>query len=198
MTHQVNAGGAVPSLRHVLLLSFVIRPHPRVTNLARQLLDRKVRVDLLVINAGAWAELAPHPLLRIHSLDGAEHRHPVRRLERVVVHRLPAAALGGAARLAGTGPLAAPLGSLQRGHGRLAETFHHRVYMRAYGIVRPWLLARLFRAAVRSIDLGDVDRIIASDILTVTLGWRLARRVPSAVATTSIGLPADPRTAAGN
>lgn len=173
----------------VALLSFTIEPRERVTDLACNLLSQGAQIDLFVMKPQGWRNLEDDPRVRIHSLDGAEMRHPVRWAEHLLIYRAPRAALALARRLAGHGALGRLVEALERGHERIAGAFHRRIFMRVYVIFRPWVLAGLFRKPLRSIGLTGVDRIVATDILTVPLGWRLARRYPAAVATTSLTLP---------
>jgi hypothetical protein len=58
--------------------------------------------------------------------------------------------------------------------------------VRIYGLARSWLLARRARATLAGLHLEHTDRIVAADLPAVTLGWRLARRYPRAVATTAL------------
>ncbi|MFI7577265.1 hypothetical protein [Micromonospora sp. NPDC049497] len=172
----------------VLLLSFNLAPHDRVIELATRLLDQGARVDLLVMDDAGWQGLAGRPNLWIHSLDGAERRHVVMRAERAAVFRGPAAVLTGLGKLTGERPVR----PLVKGHQRAAGAFHRRIFMKSYAAIRPLVLSRLFERRLPALGIDDVDVIIASDVLTVTLGWKLAKRFPKAIATTSLDVPALP------
>lgn len=173
----------------VLLLAFNLRPHERVKALAERLLDEGARVDLLVLSDKNWDDLADRPNLHILALQGAEKRHPVLRAERILVTRAPQKVLNGLGRLTGDGAAGRPVRSLQRRQERLSKAFHRRVFMKTYQNFRPLLLSRIFDKRLPGIGLDHVDMIVASDALSVTLGWKLARRFPNAVATTSLDPP---------
>ncbi|OZV80973.1 hypothetical protein CA850_12500 [Micromonospora echinospora] len=169
----------------VLLLSFNLRPHERVIALAENLIEQGALVDVLVMDDQGWQDVIGRPNLRVHSLDGAERRHLVMRAERVAVFRGPGAVLSGLGKLTGQRPVR----PLVRGHEKLAGAFHRRVFMKSYAAVRPMVLSRLFERRLPDLGIDRVDAIIASDMLTVTLGWKLAKRFPNAVATTSLDPP---------
>ncbi|MGI5215775.1 hypothetical protein [Plantactinospora sp. CA-290183] len=63
---------------------------------------------------------------------------------------------------------------------------HHRLFYPAYRLIRPLVLDRIFRRQVRTLRLDRVDRIVACDLFAIPLASRLARRYPSAKATTSL------------
>ncbi|KAB1911949.1 hypothetical protein [Micromonospora sp. AMSO31t] len=175
----------------VLLLAFNRKPHEKVVALAERLLDEGARVDVVVLTDKNWTELADRPDLRFFALGPAEQRHPVMRAERLVVTSGPRRVLSGLGRLSGEGAVARPIEGLSRGQQRVSKAFHKRVFMKVYQNFRPLVLARLFDRRLPEIDLqGDpADLIVASDALSITLGWRLARRFPHAVATTSLVPP---------
>jgi hypothetical protein len=193
-----NPALAVAGPPRVMLIAFTYKIPDRVRNYARELLDDGVLLDLVILSASAWSdddpdgwrEISQHPRLRLLALTGAEHGHPVRRAERVIVHCLPRKALLGTRRLARKvlplRPLDKPVGKLQDGHDRVASAFHRRAFMPVYKVFRPRLLAGLFDKRLGDVDLSGLDRIVAADVYAVTLGWRLARRHPSVVATTSL------------
>ncbi|NES31037.1 hypothetical protein GCE86_03945 [Micromonospora terminaliae] len=175
----------------VLLLAFNRKPHERVVALAERLLDEGARVDVVVLSDKNWAELADRPDLRFFTLDEAEKRHPVMRAERIVVTNGPRRALNGLSRLSGEGAASRPIEGLRRGQQRVSKAFHKRVFMKVYQNFRPLVLARLFDKRLTGIDLehDPADLIVASDALSITLGWRLARRFPHTAATTSLVPP---------
>lgn len=61
--------------------------------------------------------------------------------------------------------------------------------MKTYANFRPMVLSRIFARHLPALDLDHVDMIVASDAMSVTLGWKLARRFPNAIATTSLDPP---------
>lgn len=176
----------------VLLLAFNINPSERVTQLVDRLLDEGARIDLLVLSDKNWGDYADRPDLHILALNGAEKKHPVLRAERIIVTRAPQKVLDGLGRLTGDGAAGRPVRKLSRGHERVAKAFHKRVFMKTYQNFRPLVLSKIFAKRLPALGLDQVDMIVASDALSVTLGWKLARRFPKAVATTSL----DPPTAA--
>lgn len=178
----------------VLLLAFNLRPHERVVALVERLLDEGARVDLLVLSDKNWADFTDRPHLHILALNGAEKRHPVLRTERILIDRGPEKVLDGLGRLTGDRSVR----RLKRGHQRVAKAFHKRVFMKTYQNFRPLLLSRIFDKRLPALGLDRVDMIVASDALSVTLGWKLARRFPNAVATTSLDPPSAAEAAARN
>ncbi|MFJ8580594.1 hypothetical protein [Micromonospora sp. NPDC093277] len=183
-----------------MIVSTVYRLNARVRNYVRRLLNEGVWVDLVFLDTGAWelsdaeswAEVRDHPRLTLHTLDGAEQRHPLRRVERVLVHKVPRAVLRRTTRLTSQvkplRPLHTPAKALESGHRRVAGAFHTRIYIRAYRLVRPTVLAKLFRQRLAGVDMSTVDRVVTADVYAVTLGWQLARRYPHLVATTALDL----------
>ncbi|WP_018588159.1 hypothetical protein [Salinispora arenicola] len=191
---QVQVAGGDESLR-VVVISTENRLKTRIRNYVRDLLEKEsVRVELVFVGAGAWQKVDPegweevrgHPLLTLYPLDGAEQRHPLRRVERLIVHRLPGAVFSGATRLSSrVGPLRRTAKALERRHRRVAGAFQAR-YDRAYELARPSVLARLFGQRLAEVNFREIDRVVATDVHAVTLGWRLARRYPHLVATTAL------------
>ncbi|ATO13976.1 hypothetical protein CO540_09140 [Micromonospora sp. WMMA2032] len=176
-----------PRQPRALLLAFNHRPHDRVLALAERLLDEGARLDVVVLSEGNWAELAGRPGLRLFTIGAAEKRHPLLRAERLVVTSGPRRVAGGLGRLAGK----SVAGGLRRRQERLSRAFHKRVFMKAYTNVRPMVLSKLALKRLSELDLDrdPADLIVASDALSITLGWQLARRYPGVVATTSLDPP---------
>ncbi|MBF9133823.1 hypothetical protein I0C86_33545 [Plantactinospora sp. S1510] len=200
----VDAGGAQAAAPgrssgapvRVMLLAFTHRLPERVRNYVLNLLAEGVEVDLAILGTDAWSEHEPeqwaevsrHPRLRVHSLDGAEHRHPVRRVERLLVYKLPGGAVAGTKRLTGRGQRSGDGGQPEEGQQRIADAIHNRVFMPFYRLGRPRLLARMFHKRLAGVDFTDVDRVVAADVYAVTFGWQLARRYPHLVATMQLDL----------
>ncbi|MBE1488668.1 hypothetical protein [Plantactinospora soyae] len=181
----------------VMVLAFTHRLPERVRNYVLNLLAEGVEVDLAILGTDAWSEHEPeqwaevsrHPRLRVHSLDGAEHRHPVRRAERLLVYKLPGGAVAGTKRLAGRGPRPGAGGQPpEEGRQRISDAIHNRVFMPFWRLGRPRLLARMFHKRLATVDFTGVDRVVAADVYAVTLGWQLARRHPHLVATMQLDL----------
>ncbi|MFI5834044.1 hypothetical protein ACIA5A_10250 [Micromonospora sp. NPDC051300] len=175
-----------PRQHRALLLAFNHKPHDRVVALAERLLDEGARLDVVVLSDTNWAELAERPGVRLFTLGAAEKRHPLLRAERLVVTSGPRKVAGGIGRIAG-----GAANGLRRRQERLSRAFHKRVFMKAYANVRPMVLSKLATKRLSELDLDrdPVDLIVASDALSITLGWRLARRYPQVVATTSLDPP---------
>ncbi|MFG1740100.1 hypothetical protein ACGFLT_18920 [Micromonospora chalcea] len=192
MTFDDAAGNQPPTVGaartpRALLLAFNHKPHEKVVALAERLLDEGARLDVVVLSDTNWADLAGRPNVRLFTLGAAEKRHPLLRTERIVVTSGPRRVARGLSRLTGGGPAS----GLSRRQERLSRAFHKRVFMKAYSNVRPLVLSRLADKRLSELDLerDPVDLIVASDALSITLGWRLARRFPKVVATTSLDPP---------
>jgi hypothetical protein len=57
-------------------------------------------------------------------------------------------------------------------------------------VLRPWHLARHWRALAERVDVASAGRFVAADVTATTLVRRLARRYPHVVATAALELPA--------
>jgi hypothetical protein len=160
-----------------------------VVGYVHHLVGTGVQVDLIVPAAESTRRAPLDRSVRVHPLMTSEARHPVFRLEQLLVFRVPGAILVRArslARRCGLGPADRLLTGLTRGHRRTARMVHRRMFMPFYRHLRPWLLALRARRALRDVDLTAVDRIVAADVHAVALGWRLARRHPEIPATTAL------------
>jgi len=178
---------AQKSVPRVLLLALSYRPPDRVVSYARNLRKLGVEVDLIVADQRSGEDLEFGPGVRVHPLMRDERRHPVRRLEWLLIRRGPEAVIALARRASRRSRrLDAALSVVERGHSRAAEVVHGRLFMPFYRQLRPWILARSARNTLAGIEVGAADRIVAGDISAVTLGWRLARRHPDVVATTAL------------
>ena len=168
----------------VLLISYAHKPAGRIVSYAHFLRGHGLDVDLIVWDAEKWRAFRPGlPAgVRLYSVRDQEERVLALRLESLVVHRIPAAVLALAVRVAQstrmTRPLAPALTAGQRMQERLAQAFHHRIFGPAYAVVRPRILARVTTKALGRIDFGALDRIVAADPVAITYAARLARRYP--------------------
>ncbi|MFC6021545.1 hypothetical protein ACFP2T_35925 [Plantactinospora solaniradicis] len=135
----------------VVLLAFDHHVPERVRNYVVNLLAEGVEVDLAMLDTDAWAEPEPeqwaevsrHPRLRVYTLDGAERRHPVRRVHNRVL---------------------TPFYRMNRPR-LLARTFHKRlaevdftevdrvVAADLYGVTLGWQLARRYPHLVATMQL---------------------------------------------
>lgn len=149
--------------------------------------ERDARVLVLALNRGVSDRIVEY----VGRLAG-------RGAEVVLVVAGPAPALDPAARpvrvvsLFDGGPWT-PLRGLEnaltrpRRTGRLAVLLR-RLPVTGYAQVRAALLAGRGVRVLRRAKIGDVDAVVAADIDSVTLGYRLARRHPDAVVTTALNL----------
>src|ERR687890_1202029 len=72
----------------VIVLAFAA-PSQRVKDYAAGLLARGVEVDLVTSVAGPWRAAGLDRAVRIHAVHEAEERHPVRRVENLLLYRIP-------------------------------------------------------------------------------------------------------------
>jgi hypothetical protein len=169
----------------VVVLAFNHRLADRVTAYIDALLGAGVGVDLVVPEERTLAQATLDPRVRVHTVIGRESDLPVRRVERAVLYRLPGGVLSTVGKVTGRSK-GRVIGTLQRGHRRVAGGVHERMFMPFYRSTRAYLLARRASRSLRDLDVAGADRIVAADIHAVALGWRLARRHPAIPATTSL------------
>jgi hypothetical protein len=175
----------------VVVLSFSYHPPRAVRSYVDSLVGGGVEVDLLLAEVRSTAELDIDPRVRVHTvLDVAETRLPVRRMERVLVFGVWEKVLGKARTYTIDRKVLRPVDVLldvaKRGHGYASRAFHHRLFFPAFKVVRPWILTRRSHQLVQSLDLANVDRIVAGDSAAMPLAWRLARRYPTIRVTTAL------------
>lgn len=138
------------------------------------LLDHGVDVELITTNADPWRAEGLDPRVVVHTLKEGEGRHPIPRIERVVVFRGPRFVLNRAAPVLGR---RAP--GVRARYERVADAFHRRLFMRGYRAVRPWVLWRVARQEVLPrLDLSTVNEVVVGDSHAVPLAWHLARLHP--------------------
>lgn len=156
---------------------------------ASWVLDHGGQASLLTLTADAWARIDEplDPRLAVLELAAAEARHPIRRIERLLVFRLPRLAfrvLRGGLRRAGRLPAVGgpargagiAAGRAERRYERLAGRFHGRVFTR---LVRPLILFRVVRRyALAGLDMAGLDAVVVADAASIPIGWQLARRYP--------------------
>ncbi|MFD2766178.1 hypothetical protein [Micromonospora eburnea] len=175
----------------LVVLSLLNQPPERVAEYIGHLVARGDQVELLVARPEQWRELDIQPAPRIHAPDRPEEQFLVRRVERLLVFRVPGAVTAAVERLSERSfarPLRRPAALLGRAQRRVSGAVHGRLFMPAYRALRPLLLSRDFNRAINAIDFGSVDRIVASDVYTVTLGARLAKRFSTIPVTTGMEL----------
>jgi hypothetical protein len=175
----------------VVVLSFSYRPPRAVRTYVDSLVGVGVEVDLLLAEVRSTAELDIDPRVKVHTvLDIEETRLPVRRVERAIVFGVWERALGKARTYTidrkALRPVDVVLDVAKRGQGYVSRNVHQRLFCPAFKVVRPWILTRRSHGLVRSLDLANVDRIVAGDSSAVPLAWRLARRYPTIRVTTAL------------
>jgi hypothetical protein len=124
----------------------------------------------------------------VHLIDltAAAERHPVRRLERLVVYRFPLLATRGLRKLSRMAAVTRGLSRPARGAYRLSragDRLHRRGvrrFERAVGSrLRPVLLRRSAGfALVREVDIARFDLVVVSDPQSLLTAWHIARRYP--------------------
>ncbi|MFJ6216226.1 hypothetical protein ACIQGZ_23305 [Streptomyces sp. NPDC092296] len=173
--------------RRVLLLALNTRRVAAVCEDAEFLLARGIGVDLLTVNPLPWEAAGLPAAVRSWSLREGEGRHPLPRIERLLVYRLPrkaVALLRGAAEPHYARPdvgrgLELAVGLAARCHARLADGFHHRVFIRGYRVVRPYLLWRVARRDPGpELVTAATERVVVYDTYAVPTAWHLGRAHP--------------------
>jgi hypothetical protein len=176
-------------MSRIVLLTFNYETPERVKAFANELAARGVEIDVVVSDRRRADNLELDPRIKVHAVMPEENRLLPRRMELLLVYKLPGGVLARARALTGRSkaarPLDATLAFTQRVHQRLAGIFHGRLFMPVYRNVRPLLLARKFRS-LTTVDVDKADGLVAGDITAVALGWRLARRHQGMVATTAL------------
>jgi hypothetical protein len=150
-------------------------------------IDRGVEVHLVTVSAQAFPFIDSR--VHVHELRHGEGGHPVPKVERLLVFRIPRALFVRAdallAKLAASpaGPVARPAllleRSLRAGYERIAGAFHRRLFVRFYRLLRPYILWRVAdRQVLPGVGVADADQVVVMDAAAITLGWHLARRHP--------------------
>lgn len=145
----------------ILVLALNRRVSDRVVDYVGQLAGRGAEVVLVVAGAPPESGVPADGSVRVVSLLDGGGWTPLRGLERLV-----------------TGP---------RRTGRLA-VLARRVPVTVYAQLRAALLAGRGLRRLGPDKIGDVDAVVAADIDSVTLGYRLARRRPDVVVTSALKL----------
>lgn len=151
-------------------------------------------VELLVTKVEPWDGLPEG--VRTHAVGTVEAKHPLLRVERTIVLRLPRVIYRIGAKVVSLLARILPgrLGRMADGLGRRwkgawlatkARTtrFHKERFGGWYARVRPWVLWRAARRRVvprLELDRHPPDLIIVADGLSTPIGWHLARRYPAA------------------
>jgi hypothetical protein len=175
----------------VVVLSFSPHPPRPVRAYVDDLVSVGVEVDLLLAEPRSTEDLEIDPRVKVHTvLDTEETRLLVWRVERAVVFGVWEKALGKARTYTvdrkALRPVDVALDYAGRGQGLVSRRFHDRLFWPAFKVTRPWILTRRSRALVQSLDLANVDRIVAGDPPSVPMAWRLARRYPTIRVTSAL------------
>jgi hypothetical protein len=178
-------------VRRVVVLSFSHHPPRPVRAYVDDLVSAGVDVDLLLAEPSSTEDLEIDPRVKVHTvLDIEEARLPVRRVERAIVFGVWEKTLGKARTYTmdrkALRPVDVALDYARRGHGYVSRGFHDRLFWPAFKVARPWILTRRSHDLVQSLDLSNVDRIVAGDPPAVPMAWRLARRYPTIRVTTAL------------
>jgi hypothetical protein len=165
----------------VLLLAIGTTRARAVCGCAAFLLERGVAVDLVTVAPEPWRAEGLDDRVRVLTLHGGEERHPLRRVERFLVFRLPEVLfqlLRTVRRLPGVGrPADKALVTIQRVQQRAANAFHEKVFGRFYRLIRPYVLWRITRREViRQVDWNTVQQVVICDSHAIPIGWLLAKR----------------------
>ncbi len=176
----------------VILISYTYQPATTVVDYTHFLRENGLDVDLVVWDLQRWTNHLPElPTdIRLHGVKELETRLTVRRLESLLLWRIPGGALERVRAVARsnklTRPLARPALKCQRVHKRLARTLHTRIFLPYYRVVRPRMLGLATMKALRDVEFGTVDRIVATDAQAIPCAAHLARRFPGAAACTNL------------
>jgi hypothetical protein len=174
-------------IRKVVVIALNHRRHRAISSEAAWALDHGVEVHLVTVSAEQWPFMDPR--VRVHELRQGEGAHPVPRIERLIVFRGPRAIFTRAdavlARLARTPakPVASPALAFERAvraaYEKVANSFHRKVFVRFYRLLRPYILWRVAdRQVLPAVGVGSADQVVVQDAAAITLGWHLARRYP--------------------
>lgn len=171
----------------VVLVSHAARPNVRrIRNYAEFLIDHGYEVDLIAWDEKRWLDFEiPLPdAVRFFAVRESELRLLIRRVERLVIYRIPGKILRVLSEVTQSNPVTRPLAPAvsfaQRGHKWFASRFHRRIFLPMYAVVRAPLMARSTARALNGVEFSDVDRVVATDVNAITYAWRLASKFPHA------------------
>ena len=179
--------GSKPELRKVVVLAISQRRQQAISAEAAWALEHGVEFHLVTLSREGWTSIDPR--VRVHELRHGEGAHPVHRIERLLVFKLPQAFLKRVisvlrrASRTPAGPVARPaLGvakAVDRRYKRVADAFHAKVFTRVYKVLRPYVLWRVADGQVLpEVGIEQADQVVVQDAGAITLGWHLARRYP--------------------
>lgn len=178
---------AKPELKKVVVIALNHRRHRAISAEAAWALDHGVEFHLVTVSEEGWPFLDPR--VQVHELRRGEGAHPVPRVERLIVFRVPRALFSRAEALLGkltrtpAAPVARPALTAERGvnagYEKMANAFHRKVFVRFYRLLRPYILWRIADTQVLpDVGIETADQVVVQDAAAITLGWHLARRYP--------------------
>jgi hypothetical protein len=176
----------------IIILSYGKKPKDRVVEYTQFLAERGLNIDLITYDSAKWAEsgILELPGVRTHSVKAREQRLLRRRVEKLVIYRIPGGVLKLTERLVTSNRVSRPLlpavNFSQRVHRRLAGAFHKRIFNPLYIAARPRMLSRVTTKIVAGVDFGNVSRIVTTDYYGIPYAWRLARKYREAPAVTNL------------
>jgi len=188
----IQASEALPQSTMTSVVAVVTtaqNPSERVIALVQGLAERGHEVQLFTTAPDFWLSLGLVPAPRVRRPERQERDHPVSRIERTLVYRIPKVFSRVGDLIAETAPqgwigrLGAAAAGAQR---RVSGVIHHRLFMPGYREFRPLIMAWVLHPQLRDLDLDRLDRIVAADVNSVPFASRLARRYPYALATNSL------------
>ncbi|WP_067070081.1 hypothetical protein [Carbonactinospora thermoautotrophica] len=172
----------------IVFLAFTTTRSEGVCNDLAWVADQGDEAVLVTVRFQSWPEVDPRA--RVIDLADGEARHPIPRIERLILFRIPrlgfrflAAVLRRIGRIPVLGRPARSAGGkvpamLQR-YERFGITVHRRAYLPVYRHLRPYVLWRVARkAALRQLGLDSADLVVVADTAALPLGWHIARRYP--------------------
>jgi hypothetical protein len=176
-----------PELKKVVVIALNHRRHRAISAEAAWAIDHGVEFHLVTVSQEGWPFLDPR--VHLHELRVGEGAHPVPRIERLLVFRIPRGVFiradAALEKLAGTSaaPVARPALSAERalnaGYEKVAGAFHHRLFVRFYRLLRPYILWRIAdKQVLPAVGVDQADQVVVQDAGAITLGWHLARRHP--------------------
>lgn len=159
-----------------------------------QLLEQQASIDVIVTKSEPWERIASET--RLHEVGVLESRHPVLRLERFVVLRVPRLRYQLGARLlsllsrvlpGGLGRTATAMSGRWKARWlhtkERSDRFHKERFGAWYGRLRPFVLWRTVRRQILpglNLDIQPPDLVIYADGLSTPTAWHLAQKYPSA------------------
>jgi glycosyltransferase involved in cell wall biosynthesis len=178
-----------PDAERVVVIGIMPSSYRSTTAYIRSLLDAGFQVDLVTAKTTSWELMGLDDRVHRHEILEAEERMLLSRLEKAVLVTAPDKVVGSlrsGARRQRSVDLEARTEKVNRQLMRVADALHNRIYGRAYVIIRPRLLWRVFRRDVLpNLDLTRTRRVVVAGLGGVTIGWKLGRMVPGMTVTTA-------------